>query len=116
MDGQECGHDGKSRSNEHDSPVLSPDADHSEREGGDRCHHGADADADEVHVRSEVVRVVPEEGQSCSRHDCSGPEERQILDHAISRNWPHPTQIGCGHRHLDAQKGDFSPLVSRRCP
>jgi hypothetical protein len=53
------------------------------------------------------VRVVPEEGESCCRHDPSGPEECEILDHAIARNWPHPTRIGCDHRHFDAQMGDF---------
>jgi hypothetical protein len=99
MDGEESGHDRKGRSNEDDSAVLSPDPDHGEREGGDGCHHGADADADEVHVRPEVVRVVPEERESRSGHECSGPEEREILDHAIARDWPHSTRIGCGHRH-----------------
>jgi len=53
---------------------------------------------------------VPEEGESCSRHDRAGPEECEILDHAIARDWPHLTQIGCAHRHLDAQMGDFGPL------
>jgi hypothetical protein len=108
MDGEERSHDGESRSNENDSSVLPSDADHGEREGGSGCHYGADADADEVHVRSEVVRVVPEEGESRPGHERSGPEEREILDHAIARDWPHPTQIGGDHRHFDAQTGDFS--------
>jgi len=47
--------------------------------------------------------VVREEVQARPGDDASDPEQSEILDHAIARNWPHRKRIGCGGRHIEGR-------------
>jgi hypothetical protein len=44
--------------------------------------------------------VLPEEVEGRAGHHGARSEERQVLDHAIPREMPHQTPIGCGARHI----------------
>ena len=90
VDGEQRGHHRERRAHEHDPAVLASHSDQCQRERGEGCNEGADSHADEVRARPEVVRVVVrEEVQGDPGDDSSDPEQGEILDHAIARNWPH---------------------------
>ena len=90
MDGKQRGHHRERRSHEHDPAVLASHSDQGQRERREGCNEGADSHTDEVRARPEVVRVVVrEEVQGDPGDESSDPEQGEILDHAIARNWPH---------------------------
>jgi len=95
-------HHGEGDADEHDASVLASHADDRQRHSRCRGHDGADPDTEEVHVRPQGVRVLPEEEEARPGHNGRRSDERQVLGHAIPRERPHQTQIGCGARYIES--------------